>query len=91
MYRYHREGLDKMHEDAQAAREKVLMTLANLASFQQSQPNSILVRAFMDAKNTELMQVFQKAPVDQRQRFVAVMKQVDPTNYSVYESLLQER
>jgi hypothetical protein len=37
------------------------------------------------------MQMFQKAPVDQKQRFVLVMKQVDPTNYSVYESLLQEK
>jgi hypothetical protein len=90
-YRYHREGLDKMHEDIQAAREKILLTLASLASFQQNQPNSILTRAFIDAKSTELMQMFQKATVDQRQRFVAVMKQVDPTNYSVYESLLQEK
>jgi len=65
--------------------------LANLASFQQNQPNSILTRVFIDAKSTELMQMFQKAPVDQKQRFVLVMKQVDPTNYSVYESLLQEK
>ncbi len=90
-YRYHREGLDKMHEDNQSASEKILMTLASLASFQQNHPNSALTRAFMDAKSTELMQMFQKAPVDKKQRFVVVMKQVDPTNYSVYESLLQEK
>ncbi len=91
VYRYNREGLDKMQQDVQVAREKILMTLASLASFQQNQPNSILTRVFIDAKSTELMQMFQKAPADQKQRFVLVMKQVDPTNYSVYESLLQEK
>lgn len=91
MYQYHRQGLDWFHEDPQAAREKVLLSLAALGAFMQSQPNSILVRVFMDAKSTELMQMFQKAMPDQKQRFVAVMKQVDPTNYSVYETLLQEK
>ncbi len=91
MYQYHRQGLDAFHEDPQLAREKILLSLAALAAFLQSQPNSILVRVFIDAKSTELMQMFQKALPDQKQRFVAVMKQVDPTNYSVYETLLQEK
>ncbi len=81
-----------MHQDVQAAREKFFMTLANPRIFSaESATNSILTRVFIDAKSTELMQMFQKAPVDQKQRFVLVMKQVDPTNYSVYESLLQEK
>ncbi|MCS6894941.1 MAG: DUF4835 family protein [Bacteroidia bacterium] len=89
-YRYHREGLDKMHKDPSAARETLLQVLQDMVRFSQENPNSTLIRLFVDTKGTELMQIFQKSLPEQKQRFVAAMKQLDPNNLSGYENLLQE-
>ncbi|MCS7162706.1 MAG: DUF4835 family protein [Bacteroidia bacterium] len=89
-YRYHREGLDKMHKDPAAAREVLLSVLQDMVRFSQENPNSVLIRAFVDMKGTELMQAFGKALPEQKQRFVACMRQLDPNNLSVYENLLQQ-
>ncbi|MCS7152865.1 MAG: DUF4835 family protein [Bacteroidia bacterium] len=89
-YQYHRNGLDKMHKDLPAAREVLLEVLQGMVKFSQENPNSVLVRLFVDTKGTELMQAFRKAPPEQKQRFVAAMRQLDPNNLSVYENLLQE-
>ncbi|MCX8112772.1 MAG: DUF4835 family protein [Bacteroidia bacterium] len=89
-YRYHREGLDKMHKDPAAAREVLLEVLQGMVKFSQENPNSTLIRLFVDVKGTELMQAFRKAMPEQKQRFVAAMRQLDPNNLSVYENLLQE-
>jgi hypothetical protein len=90
LYRYHREGLDKMHKDPQAAREILLQVLAEMVRFNQENPNSTLIRLFIDSKGTELMQTFRKSLPEQKQRFVAAMKLIDPNNLTVYENLLQE-
>ncbi|MCX7606805.1 MAG: DUF4835 family protein [Bacteroidia bacterium] len=90
LYRYHREGLDKMHKDPQGAREVLLQVLQEMVKFSQENPNSVLIRLFVDTKGTELMQAFRKAVPEQKQRFVASMKHLDPNNLSVYENLLQE-
>ncbi len=89
-YRYHREGLDKFHKDPLAAREVLLQVLAEMVRFSQENPNSALVRLFVDTKGTELMQAFRRSTPEQKQRFVAAMKLLDPNNLSVYENLLQE-
>lgn len=90
IYRYHREGLDKMHKDPTAAREVLLQVLQDMVKFSQENPNSTLIRLFVDTKGTELMQIFRKSLPEQKQRFVAAMKLLDPNNLSVYENLLQE-
>lgn len=89
-YRYHREGLDKMHKDPAAAREALLQVLQEMVKFSQENPNSTLIRLFVDTKGTELMQIFRRSLPEQKQRFVAAMRQLDPNNLSVYENLLQE-
>lgn len=90
IYRYHREGLDKMYKDPTAAREVLLEVLQGMVKFSQENPNSTLVRLFVDTKSTELMQIFRKSTAEQKQRFVAAMRLIDPNNLSVYENLLQE-
>lgn len=89
-YRYHREGLDKMHKDPAAAREALLQVLQEMVKFSQENANTTLVRLFVDTKGTELMQIFRRALPEQKQRFVASMRLLDPNNLSVYENLLQE-
>ncbi len=90
MYRYHRDGLDKMYKDPTAAREVLLEVLQGMVKFSQENPNSTLIRLFVDTKSTELMQIFRKSTAEQKQRFVAAMRLLDPNNLSVYENLLQE-
>lgn len=90
IYRYHRDGLDKMYKDPTAAREVLLEVLQGMVKFSQENPNSTLIRLFVDAKSTELMQIFRKSTPEQKQRFVAAMRLLDPNNLSVYENLLQE-
>ncbi|MCS7188587.1 MAG: DUF4835 family protein [Bacteroidia bacterium] len=90
IYRYHREGLDKMYKDPQGAREVLLQVIQEMVKFSQENPNSTLIRLFVDTKGTELMQAFRRSMPEQKQRFVANMKILDPNNLTVYENLLQE-
>lgn len=65
-YRYCWDRLGKMHEHAISIMKKILIGVARLAYFQQSQLNSVPLRVFMDAKGEGLMYVFQEASVDKK-------------------------
>ncbi len=90
IYRYHREGLDKMESDVNAGRAVILETLVELQKLFNNNPNIFVIRAFLDAKNIELAQLFKKAFPEEKQKFLRIMEQLDPDKMSQYEAINRE-
>ena len=89
-YRYHREGLDKMESDINSARGKILECVLDLQKLFVQNPNIYIVQVFIDSKSDELTRIFKKAQPNEKQQFIRVMEQVDPSNLNNYKSILNE-
>jgi hypothetical protein len=60
-YNYH-VGLDIMHKDLKAAKEKIKEAIVNLNKVSASRPNAFLTRVFFDAKSDEIVSIFTGGP-----------------------------
>ncbi|MCC9138072.1 DUF4835 family protein [Pontibacter silvestris] len=89
IYIMHRQGIDIMAEDPEKARKSVLDVLANVQRLQQQKPGAAILRSFFDAKADELTNMFKTAAPAEKQQAYSILSQVDPTNNSKYEVLLQ--
>lgn len=62
LYVYHREGLDMMHKDVDASKNKIIESIDLLKQVNSSRPNSLLLRTFFDAKADEITNIFNGGP-----------------------------
>lgn len=93
MYSYHRDGLDKMSEDVNAGRLVILECVKELYKLWQQNPTSALVRNFIDMKsqtnNSEIVNIMKKASDQDKQQFVQMMTQIDPSNASTINTIFE--
>lgn len=61
-YVYHREGLDVMHEDPEAGKDKVIEALGLIENVNKTRPNAAIVRTFFDAKAGEIQLILKDGP-----------------------------
>lgn len=62
LYVYHREGLDVMHEDLEAGKDKVIEALGMIEQVNKTRPNSALIRTFFDSKAGEIQMILKDGP-----------------------------
>ncbi|WP_437921735.1 DUF4835 family protein [Sphingobacterium sp. LRF_L2] len=86
-YLYHRNGLDKMTEDASKARETMAGLLAKLKEVDRNNTGNVLTSALFSAKSDELVGIFSKLPGNEGTRIFNTLVELDPTNTSKYEAL----
>ena len=89
IYKYYRDGLDKMYDDANASRENMLTVLTQLQTFNRENPNTMVLQFFMQSKYSELSGIFKKAPPDIRNRAAGILSQIDPSNADKYRDDLK--
>ena len=89
IYKYYRDGLDKMYDDANASREKMMTALTQLQTFNRENPNTMVLQFFMQSKYSELSGIFKKAPPDIRNRAAGILSQIDPSNADKYRDDLK--
>lgn len=89
IYNYYRQGMDKMYENATAARENILNTLMQLQTFNRENPNTMIMQFFLQSKYSELTGIFKKASPDVRSRAVNILQQIDPSNAEKYRAELK--
>jgi hypothetical protein len=89
MYSMHREALDIMAESPEKARKEVLVVLRDIQRLSQQKPNAAIIRSFFDAKSDELVNMFKTAAPADKQAAYTILSQVDPTNNTKYDTLLQ--
>ena len=87
MYQYHRLGLDMMKSDIPSARAAIAEVVNTLGQVDQSYPNAILTQLFLNAKRTEILEIFKRGTNTERNNVRQVMTRVDPANGADYRSL----
>ena len=69
MYDYHRNGLDKMHENVEDGfRANVLKALDLLKLVYAARPASFVMQVFFNSKRDELINIFKESPSKKRPR-----------------------
>lgn len=87
MYTYHRLGLDVMSDRVEEGRANIAESLRDIQKVFRRRPSTYILQMFFDAKADELVKVFSKSYPDERNRVVAILNEVDPSNGSKYEKI----
>jgi hypothetical protein len=89
LYEYHRLGLDVMSEKPDEGRATILKSLEHLQAVHASYPTCFLLQLIVEAKRDEIINVFSQGSQQEKTEAVNIMKQIDPSQSSRYESILQ--
>lgn len=84
MYKYHRLGLDIMNEKSAEGRKEILKSFDLLLVVYKNRPASFIMELFFDAKVDEVVNVFSKAPPDEKVKAVEILTTIDPANSTKY-------
>jgi hypothetical protein len=87
-YNYHRNGFDKMYTDMASARKTVLAAMQSLDKIQRARPSSLNLQLFLTAKSNELISLFSQAETQEKNDAVSILKKLDPSNSSNYQTIL---
>lgn len=82
LYDYHRQGLDNMFISMDKGRAAVTKSLGTLTTVQQLNPLSVALSMFRDAKLDELVNIYSKAPQEERQGVYDLLQPIYPTEES---------
>ncbi len=86
-YDYHRLGLDKMAENSEKGREKVLSSLSEISSLYGKRLNSVLITLFGDAKLDELAGALSGATDREKRESRETLQQIYPTRTAELERI----
>lgn len=89
MYTYHRQGLDLMAQKPEEGRANIANSLRDIQSVFRRRPSTYILQIFFDAKADELVNVFSKSYPDERNRVVAILNEVDPSNGQKYKRIAE--
>jgi len=89
LYKYHLQALDKFQQNPDESRSIILESLKEIQSVNRILPNSILIIAFLDAKNDEIINLFSKGKMDVRRNVYNELLKLDPTRRSKYQKIVQ--
>lgn len=82
LYRYHRLGLDNMSVSVDKGRASVTESLDAIVRIHKVAPMSVALSLFRDAKLDELVNIYSKAPADERTKVYNMLEPIYPTEQS---------
>lgn len=88
-YLYHRQGMDLILNEPDAAYKNILEAIRLVSDANKLQPNGIFTISFVDAKSDEIAQILKRAPFEIREEAVKLLLEVDPNNARKYNELLK--
>ncbi|MDX2444953.1 MAG: DUF4835 family protein [Bacteroidales bacterium] len=91
LYTYHRLGMDKMESNVNVARDQIEESLKYLQGVFRNQPDSylFLLQVMFDAKSDEYVDIFKGSFPDQQRRVFLILKEINPSNIKIYETISQ--
>lgn len=89
LFEYHRSGLDQAAENLPGARQAIIGSLRKMQRLHRQQPLLYIIRIFLDAKNAELVRVFDRAFMNDKKAFVEIMQDIDPARANEYLKVMQ--
>ena len=78
LYKYHREGLDKLTEDPFQGKKSLMEAIKLLDPLNQRRPNNFLTQIFFDAKVEEIVNLFQEGPKIDFKETEEILKKIAP-------------
>jgi len=88
-FTYHRKGLDQLVENDQQSRKNISDALRQLQALNRQNPLLWLTKIMLDAKQTELVKIFQDALINEKKVFVDIMQDIDPSNIAEYNRVME--
>lgn len=86
-YTYHRKGLDEMAANADRGRTTIISLLPALTELKSSRPSSVLLSVFSDAKLDELVAIYSKATMQEKQEGYKTLSELYPAESTRLEPL----
>lgn len=80
LYQYHRKGLDEMFLNPEKGRAEITASLKNIKDIYDRAPMSVGLTIFRDSKLDELVNVYSKAPQQERDEVFSILSMVYPTD-----------
>ena len=89
IYNYYRQGLDKMYDHENDARQSMLSALISLNDINTEFPNIMFMQFFFQGKATEISNLFKKGTPDEKSRALDLLTRLDVSNLNRYKQDLQ--
>lgn len=86
-YDFHLKGLDQMSVSPDKGRQTITQSLDNLTTVFKANPMSVGLSMFRDAKLDELVNIYSKAPSDERETAYKILQQLYPTDQDRLEKI----
>jgi len=92
-YKYHRLGLDQMYEKIDAGRDNCTQSLDGIKTLFNTKPDLFALQLLTDAKRDEFINVYsdQRVPPTEKATVVNIFKEIDPSNGSKYQAILDNK
>ncbi len=87
IYTYHRLGLDQMAVSPDKGRSSITSSLEAIKAVYDAAPMSVALSLFKDAKFDELVNVYSKAPTEERTKVYKLLEPVYPTENERLEKI----
>lgn len=87
LYKYHRQGLDNMSVSVDKGRAAVTESLDAIDAIYKIAPMSVALSMFKDAKLDELVNIYSKAPAEERNKVYRLLEPIYPTEQSRLEEI----
>jgi len=88
-YTYYRQGMDKMSENENETRAQILNSLNMLNTVNTETAKLMVIPFFFQGKSDEIINIFKKADMQDKQRAVELLQKLDITNASKYKQQLK--
>ena len=87
-YKYHREGLDRMTEDVDAARKAIAESLELLDQAHKAKTMSSVPQLFTEYKRTELVNIFAgKGDSNEREKVYDILFAIDASQNNEWQKI----
>lgn len=87
LYAYHRQGLDIMATSPDKGRAAITESLAAVGAVYSAAPMSVALSLFKDSKLDELVNIYSKAPSDERTKVYNLLEPIYPTELEKLERI----
>lgn len=86
-FNYHFNGLDRMYTDATKARASITASLMTLQPINTDNPSLLPLRNFFNAKSAELINIYSKSDISERNVIIQLLSALDPVNADKYKQI----
>jgi hypothetical protein len=86
-YEYHRHGLDEMVNNVANGRARIAKEIEVLKEVYNARPATYVINTFLDAKNEELVNLFEQGTSEEKKSVYELLTGIDPTRQSTYDKI----